>query len=578
MLAALARLAAHDVAALPGLTVVGVTGSSGKTSTKDLSPPSSPPARPDRRAARVVQQRARPALHGAARRRRATRYLVLELSARGLGHIAALARIAPPRIGVVLNVGSRAPRRVRLGRRDRRGQGRAGRGAAAAATAASPCSTPTTRWSPRWPRAPGARVVHRRRGRRRASPRRRRRRWTTRPRPRSRWSTPRGHGAGGAAAGRRAPGRQRAGRRGRRARLRAAARRGRRRAVGGRARVAAGGWRSPSAPDGVTVINDAYNANPESMRAALQALSTIGRAGGGPGRCSARWPSWAGRDAAHDAIGRLVVRLGIDRLIVVGAGAGRACRRPRGGLRRTESCACRRRRAPLDAAARHELAPGDVVLVKASRSAGLERCRAAPLERGEHRLATGDRPGSARVKTILVAAASRSLVSILFTPLPDPALLPAGLRPGDPRGRPAAPQEEARHADHGRHGDHHRDVGRLPGRGRIDGSPAAAGRPRPALLLLYLTTGMGLVGFLDDFIKIRKQRNLGLNKRMKFLGQTFVGARPSAILALPVPQRADDLTPGLDLAVLRPGPRVLSLGASVSSCSPGCWSPRGRTR
>ncbi len=42
------------------------------------------------------------------------------------------------------------------------------------------------------------------------------------------------------------------------------------------------------------------------------------------------------------------------------------------------------------------------------------------------------------------------------------------------------------------------------------------------LLLLYLTTGMGLVGFLDDFIKLRKQRNLGLNKRMKFLGQTFV--------------------------------------------------------
>ena len=33
---------------------------------------------------------------------------------------------------------------------------------------------------------------------------------------------------------------------------------------------------------------------------------------------------------------------------------------------------------------------------------------------------------------------------------------------------------------------------------------------------------MGVVGFLDDFIKIRKQRNLGLNKRMKFLGQTFV--------------------------------------------------------
>lgn len=41
-------------------------------------------------------------------------------------------------------------------------------------------------------------------------------------------------------------------------------------------------------------------------------------------------------------------------------------------------------------------------------------------------------------------------------------------------------------------------------------------------LLLYLTTGLGLVGFLDDFIKIRRRRNLGLNKRMKFAGQTFI--------------------------------------------------------
>ncbi len=41
-------------------------------------------------------------------------------------------------------------------------------------------------------------------------------------------------------------------------------------------------------------------------------------------------------------------------------------------------------------------------------------------------------------------------------------------------------------------------------------------------LLLYLTTGLSVVGFLDDFIKIRKKRNLGLNKRMKLIGQTFV--------------------------------------------------------
>lgn len=47
--------------------------------------------------------------------------------------------------------------------------------------------------------------------------------------------------------------------------------------------------------DGVTVVNDAYNANPESMRAALRALAAMGQArgadGDAPGRCSVRWPS-----------------------------------------------------------------------------------------------------------------------------------------------------------------------------------------------------------------------------------------------------------------------------------------------
>jgi phospho-N-acetylmuramoyl-pentapeptide-transferase len=43
-----------------------------------------------------------------------------------------------------------------------------------------------------------------------------------------------------------------------------------------------------------------------------------------------------------------------------------------------------------------------------------------------------------------------------------------------------------------------------------------------ALLLFFLFVGLGIVGFLDDFIKIYKQRNLGLRSRAKFIGQTVV--------------------------------------------------------
>ena len=43
-----------------------------------------------------------------------------------------------------------------------------------------------------------------------------------------------------------------------------------------------------------------------------------------------------------------------------------------------------------------------------------------------------------------------------------------------------------------------------------------------ALLVLFLLTGLGVVGFLDDYTKIRKERSLGLTSRQKLLGQTLV--------------------------------------------------------
>jgi phospho-N-acetylmuramoyl-pentapeptide-transferase len=66
----------------------------------------------------------------------------------------------------------------------------------------------------------------------------------------------------------------------------------------------------------------------------------------------------------------------------------------------------------------------------------------------------------------------------------------------------------------------------------------AKGPTASGLLVCGLATGLGLVGFLDDFIKIRMQRNLGLRARTKLLGQTVV-AVAFGVLALQFPNNAD---------------------------------------
>ena len=55
-----------------------------------------------------------------------------------------------------------------------------------------------------------------------------------------------------------------------------------------------------------------------------------------------------------------------------------------------------------------------------------------------------------------------------------------------------------------------------------------------ALLILFLFTGLGVVGFLDDFIKISKQRSLGLRSKAKIAGQSMV-AVTFALLSLQFP-------------------------------------------
>ncbi|KAA0109573.1 UDP-N-acetylmuramoyl-tripeptide--D-alanyl-D-alanine ligase [Mycolicibacterium sp. P1-5] len=137
--------------------------------------------------------------------------------------------------------------------------------------------------------------------------------------------------------------------------------------------------------DGVTVVNDAYNANPDSMKAGLQALAVMARSGE-PRR------SWAvlgemaelGEESIteHDRVGRLAVRLDISRLVVVGTG------RPMSAMHHgavmegswgSESTVVADADAAL-AVLRAELRPGDVVLVKASNSAGLGSLAEALLD------------------------------------------------------------------------------------------------------------------------------------------------------------------------------------------------------
>ena len=389
-LAALAALAA-DVARRLSATIIGITGSSGKTSTKDLvaalveraGPTIAPPGS-------FNNELGHP--YTVLRADASTRFLVLETSARGIGHIRALTRIAPPRIGVVLNVGS-----AHLGEFGSREAIATAKGELVEALPAATdggvailnADDPLVASMANRTRArvvtvgesPGADV--------RADQVQLDDLGHATFRLNSRAGTTMvtlplvgGHHVGNALAaaavalecGLSVPAIAEA--------LSAAGPRSR--------------WRMElvERTDGVVVINDAYNANPESVRAALKTLAAIGRAR--PARTVAVLGEMAelGADAAdeHDAIGRLAVRLDISRLIAVGAAArpmahGAALEGSWDG----ESTWV----ADSDAALtllQHELRPGDVVLVKASRAASLERIAIALGDASAAAVNSGGRP------------------------------------------------------------------------------------------------------------------------------------------------------------------------------------------
>lgn len=126
-------------------------------------------------------------------------------------------------------------------------------------------------------------------------------------------------------------------------------------------------------PDGVTVINDAYNANPESMREALRTLAQISR---GSGRRSvavlgAMLELGEGSAMAHHKLGETVVRLNIDQTLVVGHDAYALYRGAIAEGSWGSEVAWVEDLDQAHAWLNDALAPGDVVLLKSSNSCGL---------------------------------------------------------------------------------------------------------------------------------------------------------------------------------------------------------------
>jgi UDP-N-acetylmuramoyl-tripeptide--D-alanyl-D-alanine ligase len=381
--AALAALARFVVDSLPAAQIVGITGSSGKTSTKDLAaqlverlgPTIAPAGSYNNELGHPLT-----VLHAD----QATRYLVLELSARGIGHIAHLCAIAPPRYGVVLNVGrahvgefggldqvARAKGELAdalpadgvaiLNADDPRVLAMAARTAARVVTFAVAQPRPSSRAAD----VQAADV-----------------RLDDLGRPSFTLLTPEGsaavtlplHGAHNV------PNALAAAALARELGLSLADA-----AAGLSAAQARSRWRMEvhRRADGVTVINDAYNANPDSVAAAIEALRHLARDGRGFAVLGHMAELGDTSRASHEQVGELAARAGLAGVIAVGPEAAPVL----SGTRRVRSWRGEALGVPDGPAALavlgDRLKPGDVVLVKASRAAHLEIVAADLLEEAD---------------------------------------------------------------------------------------------------------------------------------------------------------------------------------------------------
>jgi UDP-N-acetylmuramoyl-tripeptide--D-alanyl-D-alanine ligase len=347
------------------LQVIGVTGSSGKTSTKDMmaalvSPLGDTVAPPGS----FNNELGHP--WTALRADEATRHLVLELSARGPAQIAALCRVAPPSIGVVLNVGS-----AHLGEFGSREAVAAAKGELVEALPASGVAVlnaddtvvaamdrRTAARVVRFGRSPAAQV-----------------RATdvtldARGCPSFHLVSP----AGRAPVRLGVPGEHQVSNA-----LAAATVALELGATPQGVATVLGSYRPRSRwrmevtdrPDGVRVVNDAYNANPESMRAALTALASMAN-GGRAFAVLGEMAELGGNSRAwHEEVGAFAAQTGVSGLVVVGEQATPML----AGARSVPGWRGELLHVPDGPAAVAALAgrirPGDTVLVKASRAVAL---------------------------------------------------------------------------------------------------------------------------------------------------------------------------------------------------------------
>jgi UDP-N-acetylmuramoyl-tripeptide--D-alanyl-D-alanine ligase len=368
--AALGRLARHVLDRLPDAVVLAMTGSQGKTGTKDYLAHVLSEAGPtvatrgnsnNELGVPLTVLRATPE----------TRYLVVEMGARGVGHIAELCRIAPPHVAAVLNVGT--AHIGEFGGREAiaRAKGEivealAPEGTAVlnadddlvAAMAARTGATVTTFGDGSAGRAPDVSVTE----------------VTTDEIGRQSFEL--AH-------------------RGSYATVHLAqvgAFQWRNAAAAAAMALAAGldldtvadsladagpasRWRMELTErvDGLVVVNDAYNANPESMRAALETLAGIGARSGRRTVAVLGEMLELGDEAAasHLGVGAYAAQVGVDVVVTVGEGAAAIAE----GFEAAGGGGVTIPTAGRDEAAdwlRHNVSAADVVLVKASRGAALE--------------------------------------------------------------------------------------------------------------------------------------------------------------------------------------------------------------